>query len=178
MLHPQFPLPVKVICAFIYSQEKIYQKVKVILTKKLGKIDFESEIIAFNFTPYYYKEMGQPLFRRFISFQKLQKPEYLIETKLFCMKIEAKFAVEERRIVNIDPGYINSAKLVLATTKDFSHRIYLGKGVFAETTLYFSNGDFCAFPTTFPDYCTDGYRGIFCSIRLIYQKNLNDNVKR
>ena len=127
MLQRQFPIPVKFICAFIYSQETIYENAKSILIKKFGKIDFETEKIKFDITGYYNEEMGTPLFRRFISFKKLKNPSEFSSIKLYCLKIEKKFSKENKRKINIDPGYINEAKLVLTTTKDFAHRIYLNK---------------------------------------------------
>ena len=172
MLHLQQPLPVKFICTFIYSQENIYEKTKKILEKKFSEIDFESRCIDFNFTDYYNQEMGNSLFRRFIAFKKLYNPEEFIKIKLACIKLEKRFAINNKRIINIDPGYLNEAKLVLTTTKDFAHRIYLGKGVFAEVTLTFCKGKFRDLSTTFPDYRTKEYKDILLKIRSIYQKDI------
>jgi len=163
------PLPVKFICAFIYSSEDIYNKTKKILTSRFGPIDFESKLIDFNFTDYYTQEMGKPLWRKFISFKKLRRPEKFDKIKRFCVSLEKRFAIGNKRIVNIDPGYLNEAKLVLTTTKDFSHRIYLRKGIFAEVTLSYHERDFEHFPTTFPDYRTRLYKDTFLSIRDIYR---------
>ena len=174
MLYTQLPLPVKFICAFIYADKDAYSKTEIILEKKFGKIDFQSQEIDFNFTDYYHQEMGKPLFRRFISFKKLRKASDFVAIKLFCIKLENKFAQKKQRRVNIDPGYINDAKLVLTTTKDFSHRIYLNKGIFAEVTLHFANGKFNYFPTTFPDYKTPQYTNIFLSIRKKYHKQIKN----
>ncbi len=172
MLELQFPQPVKFICAFIYSKEEVYQQTKTILQKKFGLVDLESPAIKFTFTDYYQKEMGSGLKRRFISFKKLQKPDRFVDIKLSCLKLEKRFAQDSRRVVNIDPGYLNQAKLVLTTTKDFSHRIYLGKGVYAEVTLIFKEGTFSELDTTFPDYRTKQYKDIFQSIRKLYQQGL------
>ncbi len=172
MLKTQLPLPVKFICVFIYTTEEIYQRAKVILEKKFGKVDFESEKIDFNYTDYYCPEMGKPLFRRFISFKKLRRPEQFISVKLYCVKLEKKFALNSRRRINIDPGYLTDAKLVLTTTKNFSHRIYLGKGVYAEVTLRYLKDNFSEFSTTFPDYRTLNYKAIFLNIRKIYHRQI------
>lgn len=172
MLKIQIPLPVKFICAFIYSDETLYQKTKKILVKRFGKIDFESEKIDFNLTDYYYREMGKPLFRRFASFEKLLAPEQLIKVKLYSIKLEKKFADRLRRRINIDPGYLNLAKLVLTTTKDFAHRLYLGRGVYAEVTLSYQKEGFVSSSTTFPDYRTDKYKEIFLKIRGLYRKQI------
>ncbi len=174
MLQIQLPLPVKFIIGFIYSTEDVYKASKKILEKKFGPIDFQSRCIDFAFTDYYTKEMGQPLFRKFLSFKKLQKCEKAVTDKLFCIKLEKKYAIGGRRTINIDPGYLNEAKLVLTTTKDFSHRIHLGKGVYAEVTLRFENKCFSELPTTFPDYRTKEYKDIFNSIRKIYR----DQIKK
>jgi hypothetical protein len=170
-------LPVKFICGFIYSKEETYAGVRKKLQKKFGKIDFESEAIDFTFTDYYYKEMGKPLFRKFISFEKLKDPGIFVDIKLFCIKIEKKYSKNGEREINIDPGYLNEAKIVLTTTKDFHHRIYLGKAIYAEVTLYYSNGNFQDLPTTYPDYRTQQYKDIFLSIREKYHKQVKNGYR-
>lgn len=172
MLELRYPLPVKFICGFIYSREETYQSVKNILIRKYGDIDFESEAIEFTYTDYYCPEMGKPLWRRFVSFQHLQDSESFVAIKLYAIRLEKKFARNKKRSVNIDPGYLTEAKLVLTTTKDYSHRIYLGRGIFAEVTLSFREGSFCDFPFTFPDYRTARYKEILTNIRHIYQQQL------
>lgn len=175
MLHIQLPLPVKFISTFIYRDETTYTKVKSLLERKFGRVDFESQKIKFDFTDYYYEEMGKPLFRRFISFEKLRKIPDFVNIKLFCIKLEKKFSRANKRIINIDPGYLNEAKLVLTTTKDFSHRLYLDKGIYAEVTLYYANKTFIHFSTTFPDYRTPQYINILLSIRKIYSKQIKNH---
>ena len=119
--------------------------------------------------------MGKPLSRRFISFKKLRKPEQFVKIKLYCLKLEKKFALNLQRQVNIDPGYINEAKLILTTTKDFAHRIYLGRGVYAEVTLSYLKDNFSEIPTTFPDYRTPQYKKIFFDIRKLYRQQIYTN---
>jgi len=177
MLQFQSPLKVKFICGFIFKDNTVYIKALAVLEKKFGAIDVESAAIDFNFTDYYEKEMGKDLIRRFISFKKLQDPGAFIKIKHFCVKLERKFAVGNLRRINIDPGYLNEAKLVLTTTKDFSHRIYLGSGVFAEITLNYHAKGFHDHSTTFPDYRTDKYKNIFLEIREIYRTQISDAKK-
>jgi hypothetical protein len=172
MLYVNLPSPAKFILGFIYSKEDIYQDAKKVLEKRIGRADFESPKINFDFTDYYYPEMGRPLFRRFISFTRLKNPQNLVKIKLFCIKVERKYALDDKRRINIDPGYLTEAKLILATTKDFSHRIYLAKGIYAEVTLCFKEGRFCDLATTFPDYRTTQYKEIFTVIRNIYRENI------
>lgn len=175
MLNINLPLPVKFFCGFIYAKEDSYQESKQIFINKFGSIDFESQAIEFTFTEYYKPEMGMPLWRKFISFKDLQDPDNFVGIKLDCIEIEKRFAKDNKRVVNIDPGYINEAKLVLTTTKDFSHRIYLSKGIFAEITLSFQNGEFRDYPTTFPDYRTKIYKDIFIKIRDLYRRQIGKN---
>lgn len=175
MLSKAILLPVKFTSGFIYREEKIYQKIKGILKRKYGNIDFESEKLNFDFTNYYCQELDKPLFRRFISFEKLRNPEYLPRLKLSCVRIEKKNSFDNKRKINIDPGYVNESKLVLATTKDFYHRIYLGQGIYAEVTLYYTKKKFCDFPTTYHDYRTPEYKKIFIAIRELYRRQLHNN---
>jgi len=175
MLQIHLPLPVKFICGFIYSTEKIYQSTKKYLERKFGPIDFECERIDFTFTEYYHPEMGKPLSRRFVSFKNLRKSDQFVNIKLYCIKLEKKFALSLHRRINIDPGYVNEAKLILTTTKDFAHRIHLGKGIYAEVTLYYLKDCFSYVPTTFPDYRTPQYKKIFFDIRKIYRQQIRIN---
>jgi hypothetical protein len=160
--------PVKLITSFIFNQQLLLDRAKVILKRHFGPIDFESQVFTFNYTDYYQKEMGGDLKRSIISFKKLILPETLSKIKLLTNKIEAKLSIKGSRCVNIDPGYIDLAKLVLASTKDFSHRIYLGQGIYAEVTLSFKHKSFENNPWTYPDYRTPDYINIFNSIREIY----------
>ncbi|MBU1121268.1 MAG: DUF4416 family protein [Candidatus Omnitrophica bacterium] len=172
MLYIQFPSCVKLLTGFIYSQEQVYTDTKKILQKKFGEIDFESDCFSFRYTDYYAKEMGTALFRRFVSFKKLIFPDDIVKLKLACIKIEKKFSLKDKRTINIDPGYLNEAKLVLATTKDFCHRIYLGRGVYAEVTLCYRKDNFVDLDTTYPDYRTPEYKAIFLTMRNIYRSQI------
>lgn len=177
MLKKHFPLPVKFICGFIYSSEATYLKVRKIFERKFAKIDLESPCFDFTFTHYYEREMGSPLYRRFVSFEKLRDAAEFVSIKLFCIKIEKKFANGMNRTINIDPGYINDAKLVLTTTKDYSHRIYVGEGIFEEVTLYYKDSGFKDFETTYPDYKTPEYKKIFLSVRDKYREQIKSYAK-
>ena len=173
MLHFQFPHKVKLVCPLLYADEQAYSKVKAALTRKFGPIDYESEPLDFRYTDYYTTEMGETLTRRFIAFRKLQAPDRFVTIKRWCVALEKKFAPGGRRRINIDPGYIDEAKLVLTTTKDFAHRIYMGKGVFAEVTLSYRDGAFQERETTFPDYRTAVYKEILKRIRAIYREQVH-----
>ena len=118
--------------------------------------------------------MGRGLFRVFLSFEKLIDPAGLVDAKLITNMIEDRLADStqspRKRPVNIDPGYITAAKLVLASTKDYSHRIYLDKGIYAEITLSYRNKQFMPCDWTYPDYRTGEYIDIFTKIREIFMR--------
>ena len=152
---------------FIYKDEAIFIKSRDKLEKRFGRVDFQSDPLDFNYTTYYEKEMGSGLKRRFISFSKLIPIEDLYRIKLYTNRLEARFLDSGARQVNIDPGYVDLAKLVLASTKDYAHRIYLRKGIFAEITLSYRNNSFVFNDWTYPDYRSQEYIDIFNKIRLL-----------
>ncbi|MBI5872903.1 MAG: DUF4416 family protein [Candidatus Omnitrophica bacterium] len=163
------PLPVKLICGFIANDEALFQKAEKLLTKKFGPADYKSPVFRFDLTDYYSKEMGKNLKRRFLSFEKLVPAQRLPEIKIFTNLLEKKLSRDPgKRDLNIDPGYISLSKLVLATTKSFVHRIYTGKGIFQEVTLYFKDNTFTAGRWTYPDYRSDSHIALFNEIRNKY----------
>jgi hypothetical protein len=164
---------VKLIIGFIYKDKPSFDKAKAVLIKKFGPIDFESRALSFCHSDYYEKEFGKNLTRSFISFKKLISPEKLPAIKVLTNTIEKKLSVKGSRFINIDPGYLDLAKLILASTKDFFHRIYLGKGILAETTLVFQNKTFRPLEWTYPDYKSIEYIEIFNYIRHIYETEAN-----
>lgn len=163
---------VKLVTGMIANERNLFQEAEGLLQKKLGPIDFESEILKFNFTAYYRKEMGDNLLRKFISFEKLINPLKIIEIKLFTNRIEQKFSTNSKRSLNIDPGYLNEGKLVLVSTKDNLQRMYLGKGIYGEITLYYKDGDFQDFIWTYPDYRIPEYKNVFKKIRESFRKQI------
>ncbi len=173
MLELQIPEKVKFICSFIYGDLPNYKKTLKILESKFGQIDFKSDELSFDHTKYYAPEMGESLKRTFISFKKLYSCEEFIKIKVFCVKLERRFSKSNNRTVNIDPGYINLARVVLLTTKDFAHRIYLGKSVFAEVTLQYIGDQYKDLSWTFPDYRTPKYKEILTVIRNNYKTQIS-----
>jgi len=161
---------VKLVIGFIFKEKKALAKSKSLLIKHFGSLDFESRVMPFKLTDYYRDEFGSGLKRVFISFKKLILPQQLSAIKTLANKIEKKFTCANKRAVNIDPGYLNLAKLVLASTKDYAHRIYLGKGIYAEITLFYQGQGktFRPWQWTYPDYRTEEYILIFNHIREIY----------
>ena len=166
------PNPVKLVVGLIFKEECVLSKAELILKNKFGFFDYESSILPFNFTDYYEAEFGQDLKKKFLSFSKLIYPQELAKIKLLTNKIESKLSRNGFRLINIDPGYLDLAKYILATTKDYIHRIYLDKGIFAEITLYFRNNAFLPGEWSYSDYKTKEYANILTKIREIYGNQL------
>lgn len=135
------------------------------LTERLGPAAVVSDISDWSFSTYYQAEMGADLKRQFIFFGRPITADGLAEIKCWTNAIERALAVADRRRVNLDPGYLAPSKLVLATTKDFSHRIYLRDGIYAEVTLQFRAGSFQPLPWTYPDYRTPAAIALFNAAR-------------
>lgn len=172
------PQPVKAIIGVLTVEPSLLSTVYAELTQRLGPIDFTSELLPFTSTTYYESEMGPDIQRQFISFEKLIDGGTLTEMKLFTNKVEQAFAIKSSkgvaRRVNLDAGYICLAKLVLASTKDHAHRIYLRDGIYAEITLRFYRKTFQPWEWSYPDYRSPTYIAIFNQIREIYRKQLDN----
>lgn len=161
MAEPEAPPYVKLICGLISSREDLLAQACQKLDALWGPIDICSEIYPFDLTAYYEPEMGKSLLRRFVAFDQPVLPDVLAEVKRKTNEIEDEFAAcfpeVARRPINLDPGYITEANLVLASMKNFSHRIYLSQGVYAEVTLLYRKGHWEKLAWTFPDYGSGRY---------------------
>lgn len=166
---------VKLIIGLIFKEDCVFKKTKIILERRFGKADFESKTLPFTHSSYYEKEFGKALKRRFISFKKLILPEDLAKIKIITNKIEKKLTNKALRLINIDSGYLALAKLIMASTKDYTHRIYLNQGIYAEVTLFYQDKTFKPWAWTYPDYKTSEYITIFNQIRDIYIKQIKAN---
>ena len=161
---------VKLITAVMYNTKERMKSVRSELETLFGPIDDVLESYIFSFTDYYEEEMGKDFRKLIWSFKRLIAPEKLPEIKLKTNSIEDKFAHQGKRQVNIDPGYISSAKLILATTKDYIHRIYLGKGIYGDVHLKVSDASFQTNNWTYPDYKQDSVLCFFDRVRKKYLK--------
>ena len=172
------PLPVNLICAMLSGRTEWLDAARERLEKVLGRTDLESDTWPFGFTDYYEREMGPGLLRRIYSFRELVAPDNLVAVKHTTNRLEKELAAElaeaPTRPVNLDPGYVASGKLVLATTKDQAHRLYLGGGIYAECTLLWRDGGFEPWEWTYPDYRTEEYRAFFVRVRELYRDKLSD----
>lgn len=172
MSEPRPPEPVKLI-ASLFSQEedKILQVIGE-MVEIFGPVDWMSPKLYFERTRYYEREMGWPLVRRFISFEELIDPGTLPEVKLRTNQLEKELCRDGKRLVNIDPGYIALERLILATGKNYTHRVYLNKGIYADLTLIYSKGSFVPLKWTYPDYADRTIIEWFNKIRERYKEQL------
>ncbi len=168
--------PVKLICPALAAEEIHFEAAEGMLQAEFGPVDLTSETWDFEFTDYYSDEMGVGLKRRIYSFREPADPANLARIKILTNEMERGITARERvqtgRVVNLDPGYVCHSKLVLATTKDYAHRIYLLEGIYAELTLKWRRGGFEPLATTYPDYRTEYYREFFALVRTVYLEQL------
>jgi hypothetical protein len=170
--------PAKLIFGILANSEPNRVECLQRLTKEFGALDHQSRVEPFTFTDYYFDEMGEILYRQYISSERLIELDDLPQIKHRTNQIEVEMmqAIEggkQRRQVNIDPGYLTQAKLVLATTKDYNHRVYVSDGIFAEVTLHFRRPEgFQPFPWTYPDYTRPEVCQFFNKVRDTYRQQI------
>ena len=168
MSKPNPAQPVKLFFSVFAKEAARLNETIKILSFAYGQPDFISAIISFDYTNYYCVEMGENLVRRFLTFKKLIRPEELPDIKWATNEIEDKSALNSRRQVNIDPGYVSKANLILATGKSYTHRPYLRDGIYADLTLVYQGKKFCALPWTYPDYADEKQLLMLSKIRAKY----------
>lgn len=144
--------PAKLVVGFFLAQKPLGQTVVAALVDRFGPVDLVSAWMPFDYTDYYRNEMGENLMRRLVSFARLVDPADLAAIKLQTNALENELAGEGRRTVNLDPGTLTAAQFVLATGKNYSHRICLGQGIYADLTLVYGQGRFQPLAWTYPDY--------------------------
>jgi hypothetical protein len=169
---PEEPKKVKLICGILYTDRQSLDKAIALLKKQFGPIDYQSEEFPFDMTDYYVAEMGSPIIRLFFSFEYLVHPGNLAQIKQTTNLIEHRTAVRNRRRVNIDSGYMDYDKVVLASAKYNGQKIYLDQGIWADLTLHFTRGHFEPYPWSFPDFKLGIYDTVFLDIRKIYKQQM------
>jgi hypothetical protein len=172
---------VKLICGIIASEERFFERSEEHLIEHYGPLDLTSPLFTFDFTDYYENQMGQNLKRKFVSFGNLISPEDLSEIKIRTNALEEEIKKEfktRKRIVNLDPGYTTASALIMATAKDFAHRIPLHHGIYAHLELLFGKNDVRTLSWTYPDFETKGYQEFFLKIRKIYLSQVQNQKSR
>lgn len=155
--------PVKLIVGVLYPDEALWTWTKNALTALWGSPEDESAPYLFSSLTDYYADIAPVLFRRFLSFQTLRDAGELQEWKISACETEKRSGTPRK--VNVDPGYVNGARLVLASTKDHAHRIYIGGGIHAEVTLRYRRKRWTPFDYTFPDFADGRYNDFLSLVR-------------
>jgi hypothetical protein len=162
------PDPAAFLCALTFRDPAWAAKAKESLQGRLGVMALQSAPFPFNHTDYYAREMGEGLSKVLLCFETLRDPGEIAALKRWTQTLEGEMADSGRRRVNLDPGYLTGAKVVLASTKDFAHRVYIGDGIYGEVTLLHRDGAFQPLPWTYPDYRQDPALGFLEECRRWY----------
>ena len=168
MARPSFPEPVQLFHAILVPSAELFAEARERLILRFGPMDLESDAFPFDVTDYYEKEMGPGLLRWLVSYDRLISPEEIAAVKLESNRIEEELATGGRRRVNLDPGYMDVYKVVLASAKFQGPKIYLGAGIYADPTLYYDKG-WKAFSWGFPDFRDGRYNNVLTQIRRLYK---------
>jgi hypothetical protein len=168
------PQPVKLIAGLLAASEELLRVAHTALERRYGSIDDTSDPALWKVSDYYDDEIGTEIWRQFISFAALIDPGAIAAIKSETNTLEDAWRKDGKRKVNVDPGYVGMTKLVLATTKDAAHRIYLADGIHAEPTLRYESGAFQSYPHTYPDYADEVALEFFSSVRAQYVEQLRE----
>ncbi len=171
-MKPIEPHPVKLIIGVLYSDSELWERAREKMTDNYGPIDHQTKDFPFDSTHYYDPEMGSPIYRLFCGFQILINPGRLADIKIQCNDIEDALAVDNNRKINLDPGYLDYDKFVLASAKYKGHKIYLNQGIYADTTLHYAKGHYIPGEYCFPDFKSGIYENDFLSFRTLLKNAL------
>jgi hypothetical protein len=183
MSHLSSPLPVKLFVGMLARQRELFSSAVDALARLYGPIDFHSNPSPWCHTDYYTHEMGKDLLRIFVFFGRPIDPGSLPEVKRITEMLEREHADATssgyQRRINLDPGYITESKVVLATAKDFPHRVYIGQGVYAEATLHYNKAcrGFVPLQHTYPDFRADDVLRWFNDARERLRKALEKGAR-
>ena len=175
---PGIPDPARLVVGVFTGQKDLLAPVVRDLTEQFGRPDLVSRWLDFDFTSYYNAEFGSPLFRRMISFRNLINQADLAGIKRTTNEIELKYSRDGGRRINIDPGYMLRERFVLATGKNFAHRIYIGQGIYADLTLLYYNKSFQSLPWTYPDYADAALQSFLGRVRNRYVVDLKTEANK
>ena len=169
----------KLIIGVIYNDMEVYERAMAMLNEAFGEVDFESERFSFSkeFSDYYDGELGGEGMRVILSFRETVDPSRQAEIKIFTNKIEETFSVNGNRRINLDPGFISSGRLMLATTKKIGFRIPLKDGIYTELTLFWAKGGWHKLPWTYRDYQSERVQKFLTKVRKAYLSERKELMK-
>ena len=172
---PSPPDPALLFIGTLYRSKEYFSEAREKLEASFGEIAFESPASHWDYSEYYKEELGSPITRTFIFFRDLINPEALPGIKLFTNNLEQQMSSDGKRNINLDPGYLTRYQVVLASTKNYAHRIYLSKGIYAEVTLIHKDGKYCPHLFTYRDYASDEYIQLFERARVLLKERLTSD---
>ena len=172
---PQEPKPAKLVIGLLMKDSLLFEPLAAELAALFGSPDMVSSWMSFDYTAYYEAELGYPLCRRLLTFETLIDQQELAAIKLSTNRLEQAYSRNRRRRVNIDPGYLLYERFVLASGKNFAHRIYIGHCIYADLTLIYRKGAFETLPWTYPDYGDQPIRSFLEQVRKKYAVDLKTN---
>ena len=176
MSQPEAPAAAKLVIGAFSAEPALIAEAAHALEDLFGAIEMISPWFEFDYTDYYYPEMGRPLRRRMFIFKKLVAQGSLADIKRRTNALEQHTCEGARRRINIDPGYLLKERFVLATGKNYTHRIYIGQGIYADLTLIFQNGGYQPLPWTYPDYADQSMRVFLSLVRQRYESDLTSGA--
>ncbi|MDD5765831.1 MAG: DUF4416 family protein [Candidatus Marinimicrobia bacterium] len=171
---PSLPKPIKLFIGALYSDRNLLEKAMTDAEDTFSPIDSVSKDFPFTMTTYYDAEMSTPIFRRFYSFKELVSPDILARAKLVTNSIEDRYAFGKSRKVNLDVGYMDYDKIVLASAKYGIHKISIGSGIYADMALHYEKGNFFPYQWAFMDFQSADYQSFFFNMRTIYKRQLKE----
>jgi hypothetical protein len=174
MAEPSLPYPVKFFIAALYSDPDTFVNAQALLISEWGEIDFCGQARTFDVTGYYNEEMGFPQVRKIMTFETLHEPTLLVPMKLRCNVLEQQCLTNGKRVVNLDAGYLDHNKVILASAKEAGQKVYLDKGIYADLAGRYRNGKYQPFEWSFPDFKDGRYDQELCNIRSIYLRQLKE----
>jgi hypothetical protein len=166
------PEPALLFMGILYADPGILNRSKEILKNIFNDILFESPPMPWEYSFYYREEFGRLIYRQFLFFRNLIDPGTLADIKIKTNEIEDSLSSYGKRRINLDPGYLTLSQVVLASTKNYAHRIYLSKGIYAEVTLVYQNKTFQPHLFTYRDYQDKAYIDMFMNARAVLKKML------
>jgi hypothetical protein len=172
------PLSVKFFIAVLFKDSFALEQARPACIRHWGTIDYEGSDHLFDVTNYYEPEMGAPLYRRLLSFEKLAEPTMLVDMKLASNAIENQLAIGGKRTVNCDAGYLDHNKVVLASAKEAGQKIYLDKGIYADLAGRYKAGKYQPFEWSFPDFKDGRYDKELLEIRRKYLEQVRKKVTK
>jgi hypothetical protein len=148
----------------------LLEEARTAVAEAIAPIASASDPRRWTESAYYAAEMGPEIWRQYLACDRRMAPDALGELKRLTGRLEERWRGPRGRAINLDPGYLDLLRVVLASTKDAAHRVAIGPGLWAEATLHFERGTFAPWPYTYPDYAGADARAFFTGVRELFRR--------